>query len=575
MKNSTQELTCLDQETRLATAMSVLDAINRVQAVIEFQLDGTIVHANQNFLAAVGYTLEEIVGQHHRIFCEPGYAASSEYQQFWRHLGDGEFHSGEFKRRAKGGRDIWIAASYNPVLGPDGKPVKVIKFATDITTQKIAAAEFKGKRDAVNRVQAIIEFDLHGRIITANDNFLNVMGYALEEVQGQHHRIFCDSAFVHSPEYLAFWERLERGEFNAGEYRRVTKSGKDVWILASYNPIFDAEGKPVKVVKFATDVTEQKKLSAESRGKLEALGRSQAVIEFDMRGHVLSVNHNFLRTMGYTEDEVVGAHHSLFCDENLVKSAQYRNFWAALGQGEFQSGLFKRRGKHDADIWILATYNPILDIDGKAYKVVKFAMDVTDQVQREMLVSEKVQAISGVLNKLTQSIGDIADGSQETAGIAGQTQVEAADGSKLLARSRDAIVAIQKSSGDVRDIIDTINDIASQTHLLAFNAAIEAARAGEHGYGFSVVANEVRKLAEKSAVATREIAKLINDTINRVDDGTRLSGEVEAAFERIVRSVGRTSESIGQIHAATSAQANATQDASALLTELETITPKH
>ena len=575
MKNSTQELTCLDQETRLATAMSVLDAINRVQAVIEFQLDGTIVHANQNFLAAVGYTLEEIVGQHHRIFCEPGYAASSEYQQFWRHLGDGEFHSGEFKRRAKGGRDIWIAASYNPVLGPDGKPVKVIKFATDITAQKIAAAEFKGKRDAVNRVQAIIEFDLLGRIITANDNFLNVMGYALEEVQGQHHRIFCDSAFVHSPEYLAFWERLERGEFNAGEYRRVTKSGKDVWILASYNPIFDAEGKPVKVVKFATDITEQKKLSAESRGKLEALGRSQAVIEFDMRGHVLSVNHNFLRTMGYTEDEVVGAHHSLFCDENLVKSAQYRNFWAALGQGEFQSGLFKRRGKHDADIWILATYNPILDIDGKAYKVVKFAMDVTDQVQREMLVSEKVQAISGVLNKLTQSIGDIADGSQETAGIAGQTQVEAADGSKLLARSRDAIVAIQKSSGDVRDIIDTINDIASQTHLLAFNAAIEAARAGEHGYGFSVVANEVRKLAEKSAVATREIAKLINDTVNRVDEGTRLSGEVEAAFERIVRSVGRTSESIGQIHAATSAQANATQDASALLTELETITPKH
>ena len=575
MKNSAEELNCVDQETRLATAMSVLDAINRVQAVIEFQLDGTIVHANQNFLAAVGYTLEEIVGQHHRIFCEAGYAASPEYQQFWQHLGDGEFHSGEFKRRAKGGRDIWIAASYNPVLGPDGKPVKVIKFATDITAQKIAAAEFQGKRDAVNRVQAVIEFDLQGRVLTANDNFLNIMGYALDEVRGQHHRMFCDPAFVHSPEYLAFWERLGRGEFNAGEYRRVTKSGKDVWILASYNPIFDAEGKPVKVVKFATDITEQKKLSTESRGKLEALGRSQAVIEFDMRGHVLSVNHNFLRTMGYTEDEVVGAHHSLFCEADLVKSAQYRNFWAALGQGEFQSGLFKRRGKHDADIWILATYNPILDINGKAYKVVKFAMDVTDQVQREMLVSEKVQAISGVLAKLTQSIGDIADGSQETAGIAGQTQLEAADGSKLLARSRDAIVAIQKSSGDVRDIIDTISDIASQTHLLAFNAAIEAARAGEHGYGFSVVANEVRKLAEKSAIATREIAKLINDTVNRVDEGTRLSGEVEAAFERIVRSVGRTSESIGQIHASTSAQANATHDASALLTELETITPKH
>jgi methyl-accepting chemotaxis protein len=575
MKNSTEELTCVDQETRLATAMSILDAINRVQAVIEFELDGTILHANSNFLAAIGYQLDEVVGQHHRMFVDPEYAASPEYAEFWRHLTNGEFHSGEFKRKAKGGRDIWIAASYNPVLGPDGRPAKVIKFATDITAQKIAAAEFKGKRDAVNRVQAIIEFDLHGKVLTANDNFLNVMGYALDEVQGQHHRMFCDTAFVHSPEYLSFWERLGRGEFNAGEYRRITKSGKDVWILASYNPIFDAEGKPVKVVKFATDITAQKKLSAESRGKLEALGRSQAVIEFDMRGHVLSVNHNFLRTMGYTEDEVIGAHHSMFCEEALIKSAEYRNFWAALGQGEFQSGLFKRRGKHDADIWILATYNPILDINGRAYKVVKFAMDVTEQVRREMLVSEKVQAISSVLADLTRSIGVIAEGSQQTAGLAGQTQAEAADGSKLLARSKDAIVAIQKSSGDVHEIIDTISDIASQTHLLAFNAAIEAARAGEHGYGFSVVANEVRKLAEKSALATREISKLINETVNRVDEGTRLSGEVEAAFERIVRSVAKTSESIGHIHESTSAQASATHDASSLLTELESMTPKH
>ena len=575
MKNSTEELTCVDQETRLATAMSVLDAINRVQAVIEFALDGTILHANANFLAAIGYRLDEVVGQHHRMFVDPEYAASPEYAEFWKHLTNGEFHSGEFKRLARGGRDIWIAASYNPVLGPDGRPTKVIKFATDITAQKIAAAEFKGKRDAVNRVQAIIEFDLHGKVLTANDNFLNVMGYALDEVQGQHHRMFCDAAFVHSPEYLSFWERLSRGEFNAGEYRRITKSGKDVWILASYNPIFDAEGKAVKVVKFATDITEQKKLSAESRGKLEALGRSQAVIEFDMRGHVLSVNHNFLRTMGYTEDEVFGAHHSMFCEQDLIKSAEYRNFWAALGQGEFQSGLFKRRGKHDADIWILATYNPILDINGNAYKVVKFAMDVTEQVRREMLVSEKVQAISSVLADLTRSIGEIADGSQQTAGLAGQTQAEAADGSKLLSRSKDAIVAIQKSSGDVHEIIDTISDIASQTHLLAFNAAIEAARAGEHGYGFSVVANEVRKLAEKSALATREISKLINETVNRVDEGTRLSGEVEAAFERIVRSVAKTSESISHIHESTSAQASATHDASSLLTELESMTPKH
>jgi len=546
-------------------------ALDRAQAVIEFDLEGRILHANQNFLDTLGYTLDDVVGQHHAMFCEPAYSRSHEYRAFWKHLGSGELHAGEFKRIAKDGHPVWIQATYNPILDADGQPVKVVKFATDITAIKARNADYEGKMQAIDRVQAVIEFDLHGKVLHANENFLDTMGYGMDEIRGQHHRMFCDPSFSHSPEYLAFWDRLGRGEFDAGEYRRLAKSGKDVWILASYNPIFDADGKPVKVVKFATDVTRQKALSAESRGKLDAIGRSQAVIEFDMRGNVLSANENFLRTMGYAEDEVVGQHHSMFCEGDLVKSASYRHFWANLAQGQFQSGRFKRRGKHDADIWILATYNPILDVSGKPYKVVKFAMDVTEQVHREELVSAKVEAISGVLADLSASISAIAQGAQQSAGMATQTQSEAAEGSKLLDRSKDAMLAIQKSSGDVHDIIETIGEIASQTHLLAFNAAIEAARAGEHGNGFSVVANEVRKLAEKSALAAREISKLINETVSRVGDGTRLAGEVEDAFERIVRSVGTTSGSIGKIHASTSEQASATRDVSALLLELESI----
>lgn len=548
-----------------------IDAIDRVQAVIEFGLDGSILHANASFLDTLGYTLDELRGQHHRLFCEPAYAASPEYALFWAHLGKGDVHAGQFKRRHKAGRDVWISASYNPVFGPDGKPVKVIKYATDITEQTLRNADYEGKSQAIDRVQAVIEFDLQGRVLTANANFLDAMGYALDEIRGQHHRMFCDPALAGSPEYLAFWDRLGRGEFNAGEYRRVTRAGKEVWLLASYNPIFDADGKPIKIVKFATDITQQKRQDTEVKGKLESIGRSQAVIEFDLRGNVLSANDNFLRTMGYTSDEVAGAHHSMFCDPTLVKSATYRHFWANLAQGQFQSGRFQRRGKHDADIWIVATYNPILDVNGKPYKVVKFAMDVTEQVHREELVSAKVKAIGGVLNELTQSIAAIAQGSQQSSELATRTQRDAAEGSKLLDRSRQSIGAIQQASGDVREIIDTISDIAGQTHLLAFNAAIEAARAGEHGKGFSVVANEVRKLAEKSALAAREIAKLINETVTRVGEGTRLSGEVEDAFGRIVDSVEKTSASIGGIHASTSAQASATRNASALLGELERI----
>jgi len=552
-------------------ALAALDAINRIQAVVEFDLGGRVVHANQNFLDAMGYTRGEVVGQHHRMFCTEDYIGSNDYRSFWQTLASGQPASGEFMRVGKDGHPVWLQASYNPIFDADGKPVKIIKFATDISAAKLQSAENAAKIEAINRVQAVIEFDLDGKVLNANDNFLATMGYTLDEIRGRHHRLFCDPAYAESPDYAVFWSRLAGGGVHEGQFKRRHKSGREVWIGASYNPVFGPDGKPVKVVKFATDITSHKRQAADTQGKLEAIGRSQAVIEFDLRGNVLSANDNFLRTMGYIEDEVVGQHHSMFCERELVTSAVYRHFWADLAQGSFQSGRFKRRGKHDADIWILATYNPIFDVDGKPYKVVKYAMDVTEQVRREELVSAKVRDISNVLAELSQSIAAIAQGAQQSAGMAGQTRLEAAAGSKLLARSKDAILAIQQASTDVHDIIDTIGDIAGQTHLLAFNAAIEAARAGEHGKGFSVVANEVRKLAEKSALATREIAKLIGETVTRVGEGTRLSGEVEDAFARIVESVGATGESIGRIHASTSAQAGATRDVATLLAELERI----
>ncbi len=550
-------------------AEAVLNAINQSQSLVEFDLDGNVLHANDNFLRTMGYSLEELKGMHHRQFCSAEFAASEEYRALWAGLKSGHADGGEYMRFTKSGAPIWLQASYNPVAGEDGVPFKVVKVASDISAAKLRTADFEGKLQAVERVQASIEFDLTGRILHANDNFLKALGYSLDEVVGQHHRIFCHTEFAHSAEYAMFWERLGRGEFNAGEYRRIDKHGKDVWILASYNPIFDAAGKAIKVIKYATDITAQKERNADIEGKLDAIGRSQAVIEFDLRGTILCANPNFLRVMGYLEEDVVGQHHSMFCEGDMVKSAEYRHFWADLGQGKFQSGRFRRRANHGADVWILATYNPIFNSAGKPYKVVKFAMDITDQVARETLIADKVKAMTRVLDGLALSVRSIADSSQRTSDMATQTRDQAADGTRLLTRSREAIGAIEQSSKDVHEIIDTISDIAGQTHLLAFNAAIEAARAGEHGQGFSVVADEVRKLAEKSAMAAREIAKLITETVSRVDEGSRLSADVEQAFGRIVASVEATSNSIGQIHSATSSQDSATQDAAALLADLE------
>ena len=558
-----------DSDRQLMELQAMQVAINRIQAIIEFDLEGNILFANSLFLEAMGYTLEEVQGKHHSIFCKPEYTQTVDYIDFWRRLAAGSTESGQFARVHKDGQTVWLQASYNPILDAGGNPYKIVKFATDISESTRKNAIFEAQAKAIDRSQAVIEFDLTGRVLQANQNFLDAFAYTLDEIVGQHHRIFCDPDYVRTPEYQLFWERLSAGEFHAGEFRRQGKAGNDVWIQASYNPIFNAEGQPVRVVKFATDVTVTKLQNAEVEGKIAALSRSQAVIEFDMQGNVLTANNNFLPTFGYTADEVIGQHHKMFCEVSMLKSSEYRNFWADLMEGKFQTGRFKRVGKHDAEVWIQATYNPILDLHGRPYKVVKFATDITERVTAETVMHEKAVAITAVLDELSASIDSIAQNASESARLASQTRSEASEGSVLVAKSRESSLEIQKSSQSVQDIVDTIGDIASQTNLLAFNAAIEAARAGEHGLGFSVVADEVRKLAEKSALAAREIAKLIRETVRRVDEGGQVAAQVEVAFGRIAASVESTSVSISQINEATTEQAGATHNVTLLLAELQ------
>jgi len=247
--------------------LAIYQALDRVQAIIEFDLDGTVVSANENFLRIFGYELDEIVGQHHRIFCDPEYVKSEAYIELWKKLGRGEFYAAEFKRLAKGGREIWLRTSYNPVFDKDGEPVRVVKFATDVTAERLQTAEYEGMIRAIDRSQAVIAFALDGTVISANENFLHIFGYSLDEIVGKHHRIFCDPGYSESPEYAQFWQKLGRGEYEADEFKRINKNGAEVWLQASYNPIFDMDGRPLKVVKFASDIT------------LEVQRRSLALLE--------------------------------------------------------------------------------------------------------------------------------------------------------------------------------------------------------------------------------------------------------------------------------------------------------
>ncbi|RBY74968.1 chemotaxis protein [Blastococcus sp. TF02-09] len=543
-------------------------AIDRAQAVIEFDVKGRILTANQNFLDAVGYTLPEIRGKHHRIFVDPAYAASDAYAEFWEQLGKGKFEAGEFRRFDKDGREVWLQATYNPVLDENGRPLKIVKFASDITREKRRTAEFLGKVAAIERAQAVIEFDLDGTVLAANRNFLQTLGYSAGEVQDKHHSMFCEPAYAASDEYRQFWRKLANGDFHAGEYRRVAKDGRDVWIQATYNPILDESGKPFKVVKFAMDVTEEKTRRAEVEARVDAVDRAQAVIEFDLEGNVLGANDNFLRTMGYSLREIIGHHHSEFCDDDYVRTQEYRDLWLSLAKGEVIAGRFHRRGKFGRDVWIQATYNPILDLDGKPVKVVKYAYDVTDAVTREKAVEAGAREMTELVGVLSASIEGVARNSATATGLADETQGNAERGVEALRASLEAIGLIQKSSVAITEIVRVMGEIANQTNLLAFNASIEAARAGEHGVGFSIVAGEVRKLAERSFDAAQQIGKLIEESAERVEQGSEVSRRAEAAFEQIVGGVTRTNEAIKNISRATQEQQATSSAVDQLIAEL-------
>ncbi|URI06997.1 PAS domain-containing methyl-accepting chemotaxis protein [Aquincola tertiaricarbonis] len=677
------KLKALEDDGRVA-------AISRSQGVIEFDLAGNVLAANDNFLALTGYTAAEVVGQHHRMFVEPEEAQGGAYRAFWQKLGNGQFDSGQYLRVGKNGKRVWLQASYNPILDLDGQPTKVVKFCTDISPARLAALETQarlsavsassgmlefdasgrillandlmlkslgydsaslvgqseslilfdetrrdpgyierwrllregrtvadeirrrgagdrevwfsaamtpvmgldgqlakvlmiaqditaaklarldaaGKLGAIDRAQAVIEFDLTGHVLHANENFTALTGYTLDEIRGRHHRLFVPAADAACAAYEAFWERLGRGEFEAGEYKRLGKGGREVWIRASYNPIFDPLGRPVKVVKFATDVTATKLRAAEFEAKVQAIDLGQAVVEFDLDGNVLTANRNFLAAMGYTLREIQGQHHSIFCPPDYVRAAEYRDFWLRLGEGQFISNRFHRVGKYDRDVWIQATYSPIRDLNGHVTKVVKYAFDVTNEVMLEQRIACQSQEMRQRVMTLLETIGQITTHSAVAGEMAQQASSAAQSGAEALQQALAAIAAIQSGSNRVSEIVRTIGDIAGQTNLLAFNAAIEAARAGEHGVGFSVVAGEVRKLAERSSAAAREIAALIAQSAVEVERGAGVSANAARSFDGILGSVQRTGSSVQAIAGAAEQQRQTAQDVTRIIQAL-------
>ncbi|MDB5490535.1 MAG: domain S-box protein [Micavibrio sp.] len=459
--------------------------------------------------------------------------------------------------------------------------------------------ELEAKLQALDKSQAVIEFAMDGTILGANENFQTALGYSLDEIKNKHHSVFVDPAHRNSVEYRQFWDALNRGEHQAAEYKRIGKDGREVWIQASYNPLFDGKGKPVKVIKYASDVTARKMRDIDSLGQISAINKSQAVIEFNMDGTIINANENFLNAVGYTLEEIRGKHHGMFVEQTFRNSPEYRQFWEALNRGEYQAAEYKRIGKGGREIWIQASYNPIMDSNNKPYKVVKYATDTTKQAiflesvrlliteidkaiskatqqsatgaQASMQTSQNVQAVASGAEELSASVQEISDSMAKS-----RSAVDNAFDQTVLAdQSTQRLTNAAKAMGGV---VELIQNIAGQINLLALNATIESARAGEAGKGFAVVASEVKSLSRQATDATEQISKEIqgmqevsNDVVNAlnvikqsiesvrvyvtgtasaVEEQSAVAQEMSANMQTAAGSVSSISDSIGEIAAA-------------------------
>jgi methyl-accepting chemotaxis protein len=519
---------------RLADLEGQLAAVSKSNAVIEFDLDGTIRTANENFLNAVGYTLAEIRGQHHRMFVDPTQHDGAEYRAFWARLAQGQFDSGQYKRIAKGGREIWLQASYNPIFDALGRPFKVVKYASDITESMLRRASATGQLAAIDKAQAVIEFELDGTIRTANENFLRTMGYSIDAIRGKHHSMFVAPAERDSAEYRAFWAKLGRGEYDAGQYKRIANGGRETWLQASYNPILDSTGKPLHVVKYATDITEQVGFSHHLRSAVaETKGAVEAAAEGDLTRRIsLTGKTGDLKTLSEGVNALIDLLSSIILQIRTTSSE------VRVGVEEISAGNSN--------------------------------------------LSQRTSEQAASLEETAASMEEMATTVKQTANNAGQANqlaiaahARAEKGGSVMAAAVNAMSTISAASGKIVDIIGVIDSIAFQTNLLALNAAVEAARAGDQGRGFAVVANEVRNLAGRSATAAKEIKTLIQESVDRVAEGSRLVDESGHSLREIVTAVKKVTDIVAEIAAASTEQSTGIDQVNRAVSQMDETTQQN
>jgi len=510
------------------------DAADKSQAVAEYNMDGTVRRANNHFLTALGYTSGDIRGKHHSMFVDNAFRDSTDYRTFWAKLRRGELDAGEYKRLAKGGREVWLQATYIPVCGPLGTPFKVVEYATDITTVTLRRANGLGQVAAINRAQAVITLELDGTVRTANDNFLRTMGYSLEEIKGKHHSMFVTPEERNSQQYREFWLKLTRGEFNAGQYERIARGGRKLWVQASYNPILDSTGKTLHVIAYATDITDQVGFSHQLRGVVE---ETREVVNAAAKGD-LTKRINAANKTGEVAALSNGVNSLIDQLSSLIHQIHTTTGQVQMGLEEMSQGN-------------------------------------SNLSQRTSEQAASLEETASSMEEMSTTVRQTAENAGMANNLAIAAQAQAEKGGSVVGAAVNAMATINDASTKIAAITGVIDEIAFQTNLLALNAAVEAARAGDQGRGFAVVANEVRSLAGRSAVAAKEIKSLIQESVSRVTEGTRLVDESGQALEEIVAAVKKVTAIVAEIAAASREQSTGIEQVNRAVTQMDEATQQN
>jgi methyl-accepting chemotaxis protein len=563
-------------------------ALDRSQAVIEFDLNGKVLAANENFCMTLGYSLSEIVGKPHSFFCDPQYVLSADYRSFWEKLNRGEFDTGEYCRIGKGGKLVWIIASYNPMFDANGKVYKFVKFATDVTSSK---AELKARTDIMNLTSIVSESDLKGNIISINEKFCEVSKYSSEELLGQPHNT---TRHPDMPKevFKDLWSTIGRGKNFRGIIKNRAKDGTPYYVDAVIAPIMGENGKPKKYLGVRYDITEAEIERQNMRGIFRAIEASYAYVEFDTSGLVLNANKNFLDQMSYGAEDLKSKHHKIFCDKTISESKDYADFWPDLKSGKSKRGIYKHITKQGKETWLQAVYSPVMDETGRVAKIILIATDVTEQQKMIASVQDTSNVLAAASTELTTTAQIMSQTSSKTSSesttasaaaeevaagiqivstnmeemvasikeIARSTNESSQMAKTTLSRAQEtnkSILALGVSSQEIGDVIKVISSIAQQTNLLALNATIEAARAGEAGKGFAVVANEVKELAKQTAKATNDITGKI--------------GAIQKDSQMAVAAIGGISEAVEKLNSISSVIAAAVEEQTATTNEVSRV----